>query len=327
MKKYLLSVCLLFGVIVSFLMAPVNANAAGINYETIKVTNLDSLLEYDRDVNLSWSHRWDLARGAVEEDVVYGTFTLTKESYVRIKCSLDSETQKSFESQNKFLLYANASMANPIVENDIGYGKGDDWIKLSAGTYYAKMTGKLYTESEARYTTNVCIGAMPVKGAVTIKMEPINKYKKVRVTVTQKLSKDAVISYAKGKQTWLYSSNSTKLDPGVTSFTVNANDVYTVKVLAPSEVAFDKELELYSYPRVKLIDTKRPTVTGVKNKKVYKKAVTIKFKDAGSGIKSAKLNGKTIKTGKKVKKVGKYKLVVTDKAGNKTTISFRIAKK
>lgn len=71
-------------------------------------------------------------------------------------------------------------------------------------------------------------------------------------------------------------------------------------------------------------DKTKPTVKGVKNKKIYKKAVTIKFSDKQSGIKKATLNGKKIKTGKKVNKNGKYTLKVYDKAGNCTTVKFTI---
>ena len=72
-------------------------------------------------------------------------------------------------------------------------------------------------------------------------------------------------------------------------------------------------------------DKTAPKVTGVKNNKTYKKAVTIKVSDK-YGVKSVKLNGKKIKSGKKVTKKGSYKLVVTDKAGNKTTVTFKIKK-
>jgi hypothetical protein len=70
-------------------------------------------------------------------------------------------------------------------------------------------------------------------------------------------------------------------------------------------------------------DTKKPTVKGVKNNKTYKKAVTIKFADA-SGIKKATLNGKKIKSGKKVKKNGHYVLKVTDRAGNTRKVRFKV---
>lgn len=72
-------------------------------------------------------------------------------------------------------------------------------------------------------------------------------------------------------------------------------------------------------------DKTAPTVTGVKNNKTYKKSVTIKVKDK-NGVKSITLNGKKIKSGKKVSKKGSYKLVVTDKAGNVKTIKFKIKK-
>jgi hypothetical protein len=74
-------------------------------------------------------------------------------------------------------------------------------------------------------------------------------------------------------------------------------------------------------------DKTAPVVKGVRNKKTYKKAVKIKFSDAASGIKSAKLNGKTITSGTKLKAVGSYTLKVKDKAGNQTTVKFKLKEK
>lgn len=71
------------------------------------------------------------------------------------------------------------------------------------------------------------------------------------------------------------------------------------------------------------IDCTDPTVSGVKNNRTYKKGKVIKFRDA-SGIKSATLNGKKVKSGVKMKKSGGYRLVVKDKAGNVTTVRFKI---
>lgn len=72
-----------------------------------------------------------------------------------------------------------------------------------------------------------------------------------------------------------------------------------------------------------VIDKKKPTVTGVENGKVYTSSRIIRFKD-NRRVKSATLNGKSIKSGKKVTKKGSYTLKVTDKAGNQTTVKFRI---
>ena len=71
-------------------------------------------------------------------------------------------------------------------------------------------------------------------------------------------------------------------------------------------------------------DATKPVVTGVENGKTYTGSVTIKFSDELSGIKSAKLGKKKVKSGVKVSKAGTYTLKVTDKAGNKTTVKFTI---
>lgn len=71
-------------------------------------------------------------------------------------------------------------------------------------------------------------------------------------------------------------------------------------------------------------DKTAPTVAGVEDGAVYKKAVTIKFADAN--LLSATLNGKKISTGKKVSAKGSYTLIVTDRAGNETTVKFKIKK-
>lgn len=69
-------------------------------------------------------------------------------------------------------------------------------------------------------------------------------------------------------------------------------------------------------------DTKAPKVNVKKNKK-YKKGTKLIFSDK-YGIKSAKLNGKKVKNKSKLKKKGKNKLVVIDKAGNKTSVTFKV---
>jgi len=75
--------------------------------------------------------------------------------------------------------------------------------------------------------------------------------------------------------------------------------------------------------RVKFtIDTTAPQ-TNVKSK-TYKNKVKVTYFDKTSGIQSATLNGKTIKSGMVVKRPGKYKLVLTDKAGNVKKVVFHV---
>lgn len=64
--------------------------------------------------------------------------------------------------------------------------------------------------------------------------------------------------------------------------------------------------------------------TNIKNGKTYKPGKKITFSDKGSGMKYAKLDGKKIKNGHIVRKKGKHKLVLADKAGNKRTVKFTI---
>ena len=68
---------------------------------------------------------------------------------------------------------------------------------------------------------------------------------------------------------------------------------------------------------------KKPAKVNVSSGKFYPLNTKITFSDA-SGIKSAKLNNTPVKSGISLKLSGNYKLVVTDKAGNKKVVSFRI---
>ncbi|WP_084552513.1 Ig-like domain-containing protein [Bacillus cihuensis] len=68
-------------------------------------------------------------------------------------------------------------------------------------------------------------------------------------------------------------------------------------------------------------DTTAPIVSGVENNRFYNYNVTITFNEG-----TAKLDGKKFASGTKVTAEGSYTLVVTDEAGNVTTIQFTIDK-
>lgn len=74
------------------------------------------------------------------------------------------------------------------------------------------------------------------------------------------------------------------------------------------------------------IDVTKPTVSGVKDGKIYKKSIKITFKDKESGINGKKttLNGKAVKSGVKISKEGKYTLKVYDNVGNYKTYTFYV---
>lgn len=112
----------------------------------------------------------------------------------------------------------------------------------------------------------------------------------------------------------------------------NGEFLYYV-MLSPTSLSDGKHTlvisDLYGNENTLIFKTDKtaPIVKGVKHKKTYTKAVTVKFSDNVSGIKKATLNGKSIKSGKKVEKVGTYTLIVKDKAGNQTKVKFTIKEK
>ena len=121
-------------------------------------------------------------------------------------------------------------------------------------------------------------------------------------------------------------SNASKLTPTITS---NTNK-YTMPIILYQSTTenINTQYIITTTQLSKQKDKTKPIIKGVQNKKTYKKSVTIKFSDK-SGIKKATLNGKKIKSGKKIKKNGKYNLVVMDKAGNVKKVKFiiKISKK
>lgn len=111
-------------------------------------------------------------------------------------------------------------------------------------------------------------------------------------------------------------TKSKKIEDGECEFTVSSTGKYTVKATDingnTSSVSF-------------VMDKIKPAVTGVKNGSRYTKAVTVKYSD-NYKVKSATINGESFKSGKKISRNGKYKVVVKDTAGNTRTVKFTIAK-
>lgn len=318
---------------------PEAVEAAGtVAWETVSPSVLSDMTNFDRDVSLTWKVDYQLNGDAgVKEQTNYAKFTLAEKCVVRIHQS--SENEDAFATKKEFALYGNESMGTALVTNGIDYGSGDDWLVLDAGTYYMTCKSELYMSGQSNHTIKISIGAVPAAKAVTFVQTPSANKDKVTVSIQQHLS-SAVTEYqyqagnvdTSAKWNW----GTLTHEEGVTTlqstadpkFVADKNGWYTVRVLIESTVAFNQDLTFCAQVNVTGIDTKKPVISGVKNKKAYKKAVTIKFSDGtgGSGIASAKLNKKSVKTGKKITKDGVYTLVVTDKAGNSNTVKFTVDK-
>lgn len=114
---------------------------------------------------------------------------------------------------------------------------------------------------------------------------------------------------------------------GIKEFTVNGKDMgKATKTAIKKDGKYKVSVTDKKGNETKIsftVDKTKPT-TNVKAKAVYKKGKKVIFKDKTSGIKTATLNGQKIKSGRKIKKKGSYTLKLTDKAGNKTTVKFKI---
>lgn len=274
----------------------------------------------------------------------YFKFTLQSDSWVRFKGSYSLNSHDGVGTD--VAIYSDSSFSNKALDYNWGYWryKNETTGFLKKGTYYGMVkTDHENHEDAFEGNINVIGAAIPLSKVFDTKVT-YNKAK-TNATITMGAALGTYINdvqYRKGavglasvgdKKYWKYYWKSINIwdgGDGATVLTANGSNKYTVKATKNASYTFmleDTNGNRYSkVVKVTGIDKKKPAVTGVKNKKTYKKTVKIKFSDKQSGIKSATLNGKKIKNGKKVSKSGSYTLVVKDKAGNKTTVKFKIKK-
>lgn len=136
----------------------------------------------------------------------------------------------------------------------------------------------------------------------------------VHVTITAKDLTSMKMSFANDT-----SSGFTPEEPYVGTKTWNLSSGDGVKTV------YVKLVDVLGHQTTKtasiILDTTPPIVSGVTNQAVYSTDRTIFFSEG-----SATLNGQRIPNGHTVSLEGEYKLVVTDEAGNVTTVQFSIIK-
>lgn len=256
-----------------------------------------------------------------------------KDSYKNNVCTVTLDISQLYTDTSQFgpgyLQYRKDE-----VEGQVTYDNPDIWDLNESNwgvaenstptvTHYAynsdNLTGKtvLYLKESGWYSFRLA----PVKGGE----DSFAVVKKLYVDVTSPTitgvkdgvvyKTDKTVKYSddsKGSGIYTCTVNGTKFSSGK-KFTKDGK--YTIK-------AYDNNKNL---TKVKFyIDKKKPVITGVANGKSYKKAVTIKYSDAGSGVYSATLNGKKLKSGTKVSKKGTYVVKVVDKIGRSKTVKFTI---
>lgn len=249
--------------------------------------------------------------------VVYNQYTATeqknpqdtKESFIELsnqKAVLDiaseSQVQKEDMSSNVSMNYAGMGFCNVTITYPFEVGKTNGALQADGCTVLYDVV-ELNKQNHSRA---YAIAKTALTAADTITVSGVKNNKAYKKAVTIDVSADsAIASFAvNGK------------NQAANTYYAKKNGKYTV--IVKSATGATKTISF-------CVDSKKPT-TNVKNKKTYNKAVKITFKDTISGIKKATLNGKKIKSGKKVKNNGDYTLKIYDKAGNVKTVKFTIKK-
>ena len=195
------------------------------------------------------------------------------------------------------------SFPQPVTYSNGTYEQGSNQVTWNFSSDDAKNLGEIYViyaETTAESTIEADKTAPSVTG---IKNKGIYKNKAIKVT-DNKAGVAGILL------------DGSVIENGDKIASVTSEGKHTLMVY---DFSMNKKTISFTYDKTK------PVVKGVANGKSYKKSATIKFSDK-YGVKSAKLNGKTIKSGKKVTKKGSYTLKVTDKAGNVRTVKFKIKK-
>lgn len=196
--------------------------------------------------------------------------------------------------------------------------------------------------SEIVYTNGVVDPANPNKvkwdTAAVYSGIPLRAYCEGSTQYQAFLNKAPVITGAKNNQ--YYKTSVTLLvtdEKGLNSVSLNGVNQSAAKIKNGISVTKDGKYTLKATNTsgkvsqiTFYVDKTAPSIKGAKNNTTYKKAVTLTVSDK-QALKSVTVNGKSqssskIKNGIKLSKNGTYKIVAADKAGNKTTITFKIKK-
>lgn len=291
MKKLLTS----FAVFAVALMAVVMAGSTEVQattFENIKVYEVNEMMDFDSKIGLSWEKTWSLNKDAgVESQTIYGKFTLSRDSIVRIKTVL--KDQEAFAVDDTYYLYSNSAMASPVLENNVTYvDYGDDLIMLKAGTYYMEYKSELYFQPESSHTTKIMIGAIPAENPITVSQAISTDRTKMTIQVTPKYAtaeEVSVVRWEKGKGVEVNTA-SEEADKD-RRFVVTENGWYSVRVNVP-DTAAGQGLEYFLNIQVKGIGAgAKKGVTYTVNNVQYK-LVKAGFDGKGTvmvtGVKKAK---------------------------------------
>ena len=283
----------------------------------------------------------------------YFKFTLAEDAWVYLGSGLSLNNHDGVTVKVK--LYSDAAFSKETGSYDYGYwttkSNNEFTDVLKAGTYYGHIQTNHANYGDFEGNINLKGVAIPLKNLIKTDYKVSKDKSKATVTVSTglgelfnfaqyrngKIGSDADKNAAywgyRNSFSWISSGDRKAVeiklnDNNTMKFDVKKNGYYTVRVtdkyMVETTSAEKKATSFSKFFKVKGIDDKAPVVKGVKNGGSYRSGVKISFSDKGTGIKSAKLNGRSVKSGVTVSTRGSYKLVVKDKAGNSSIISFKV---
>lgn len=303
--------------------------------ETCSVSYIHSVSEME---NLSPGYtKYTVASGKGKNSTMsYFKFTLDKDSWVCLTGHYSMYVHDGAGSHVE--IFYDSAMEREAGSFGWGYWQYDKEFTgfLKKGTYYVSVaTSKENYRGDFTGNVNVTLAAVRVSTLFDFKEELGKKQDHAKISIPDALGNwTKSVQYRKGsvglanvddsrywkKRTTSSPNDAYILEPdnGRFSFRASKNSPYTVMVEDVSGSRYSSVINISS------IDQTKPSITGVKNGKVYKRAVTVKFFDAQSGVRSAMLNGRKIRSGSKIKTPGAYRVEVVDRAGNRATVKFCI---
>jgi hypothetical protein len=317
------------------------ARAASVNFETGTMPIISNMDQINTAPAIYTTHVSAGEEYSNEAVLSYFQFSIEQESWVYLEGSMSNNNHNG--GRIHVDLYSDAAMAHKIGEYGWGYYEYDKEFMafLQTGTYYGRISAK-HANYEYPYVSdlNVVGGAIPTSVLFDTKVTVSANGKKATVSIPDAMREQAQdVQYRVGKVSktyntsqkyWKYPLMGSYYGPNDAyrltveddqySFTVKKNGYYTIRIKDAEDNCYSKVVKVSGIGG----SSAAITVSGVKNGKTYKKAVTIKFSSTGGAIKSATLNGKKIASGTKVSARGSYTLKVTDQAGNKKTIKFKL---
>lgn len=312
------------------------ASLTGCGVESSIVINNDLSATQNSTLYLTEAEvaQYAAACGVTTEEMKSGLTVTTAANGQTYYASPSQEQLDATETKNTFKRFDNKCAilaANEVTESDDGSVSGDmvEFNTLRITYPYPVVETNGVVEADGKtvyYDSNVVSTAADLYAYFDTS---VKKGKKITVKTVKKnggrmvqINTNGVIksvNVKKGSKKYTFDYSGIEMASGVVhnnydKFFLEKEGTYTFTIKLESGAK--KTQKVY-------VDNTAPK-TNVKSGKSYKKGYKLTFSDKISGIKSAKLDGKKVKSGTKVNKKGKHTLVLKDKQGNTKTVKFTI---